>query len=312
MVEPTATDEIGSLYPAPPAPTPPANTENKLGLVTAFERADLNVIRRRMATDPEPIQRFGVVPTHDMIELFCSYFPVGIPYSFILARILDISQVSSRYFFCDMQDTIQIADIIQPVKNLSIAERIKVCFAPVSIGVPGNPELIREMADAIANQSGGDLLDIKNLNFDCLDEEIQPNRDYLVKLEILHKGLVLYLWMSFRFPGVFIQRPLAIKAKMLVEDNIDKCLNSMKYGHIDATRLRVPKPKVPSTGEAIVFTSVDQPSTEESIDTDVAVVAEEDVSAGERHTTRDDAEEYPELEEDVESENQLPKITEVS
>jgi hypothetical protein len=262
-----------------------------------------------MNTDPEPIPRFGVCPTHDMIELFCTYFPVGIPYSFILARILDISQTSSRYFFCDMKDTIEIADIIQTVRDLSIAERVKICFAPVSVLVPGHPELIKELAEVVANQTGGDLLNIKGLNFECLDEEIQPNRDYLQKLEILHKGLVLYLWMSFRFPGVFIQRPLAIKAKMLVEENIDKCLNSMEYGNIDATRLREQKAKILPFVEPTTSSTASELSTGNFIDPDTVRAGLEDAAHGERSIPSDDIDIYPELEEDIEAERDSASLT---
>jgi ATP-dependent RNA helicase SUPV3L1/SUV3 len=215
-----------------------ASSEQKCGYVTSFESSDLDIIRKSIATDPAPIAQFGVAPTDAMVELFYNCFPAGIPYSFILARIFNTSEVSSRYFFCEVGETLEIADAIQSVKNMSVAERIKMCFAPASMRVEGQAELMKEIAEAVANQTGGDLLDLKTINFDVLDLPVKATRPYLHKLEVLHKSLVLYNWMSFRFPGVFTQRPLAMKAKQLVEKNIDECLLQFKYGDVNKTRVK--------------------------------------------------------------------------
>src|SRR5262249_39788221 len=85
-------------------------------------------------------------------------------------------------------------------------------------------EVIVEMAKCVANQSGGGLLELRSIDLDLLDEPIQPDRTYLEQLETLNKCLVLYNWMSFRFPGVFPHRPLAMQAKRLSEEAIVKCL----------------------------------------------------------------------------------------
>lgn len=295
----------GTLYPAPPVPSPPKQ-ERKPGLVTAFERSDLVAIGRAISTDPESILKFGVLPTNDMIELFCSYFPVEIPYSFILARMLEISQVSSRYFLCDIKETITLADIVQPVTNLSIAERIKMCFAPASPSVPGHVELIRELAEAVANQSGGDFLDIKAWNLEVLDETPTSDRGYLERLEILHKGIVVYLWMSFRFPGVFIQRPLAIKTKMLVEEKIDACLNSMKYASVEPSRLQQKKTTFDSK---VLLLDIRQDETDDAETGDpksLPAVVESRELEGESNIPADDSGQYLSLEEDLDAETKVP------
>lgn len=203
------------------AENPETSEPQKLGLVTSFEGSDLDTIRKCMVIDPEPIDRVGIFPTNDVIERFYSYFPLGMPYSFIIARILDISKTSSRYFFCDVNEILEIADLIQPIPNLSVTDRIKISFAP---SIKGGGDLLYEMAQRVGEGTECKILELKHLNIDILDLPILPTREHLKELEELHKGLVLYNWMSFRFPGVFIERPLSQKIKMVAEEQIDKCL----------------------------------------------------------------------------------------
>jgi ATP-dependent RNA helicase SUPV3L1/SUV3 len=62
-----------------------------------------------------------------------------------------------------------------------------------------------------------------------LDSKPSAERKYLYSLEQLHKSLVLYLWLSYRFPNVFTTRNLANYAKKLVEDAIEKTLSEFSF-----------------------------------------------------------------------------------
>jgi ATP-dependent RNA helicase SUPV3L1/SUV3 len=195
-----------------------------VGMIGAFTADALSRIRGAMKTDAWPLRKAGVFPTRDMIELFCSYFPPGVPYGFILARLNEISKLSGRYFLCRMNDTVGIADAIEEVRGLSIEDRILCCYAPVNARREREMDAILEMARCIANQAGGGLLELKSVDLDLLDRKPIGDREYLWELELLHKLLVLYSWMSYRFPGVFGQRPLAVQAKRVTEDAINAVL----------------------------------------------------------------------------------------
>jgi len=256
-----ASDGTEGLYPSPPS------QEKQPGFVASFEDTDMRIIGQAMQRDPQPITKFGITPTNDMIELFYNAFPQGVPYSFILARIFAKSQVSKRFFFCNPGDTLDIADLIHPITNLSVQDRISMCFAPLSTDDPQQSALIVEMASAVANHKGGELLELKAINLEVLDAPNLATREHLKKLESLHKCLVLYNWMSFRFSGVFISRPLVIKTKKIVEERIDECLLNYKFEDIDKSRKR---------NKDI-----------QELDTE---------SDGEHNATADDVEEYPEYE----------------
>lgn len=71
------------------------------------------------------------------------------------------------------------------------------------------------------------MLSIQGLPLAALDEAAKANTAYLQKLEDLHKCLTLYLWLSFRFRGVFISQALATHVKGLVEEKINQTLAAL-------------------------------------------------------------------------------------
>jgi hypothetical protein len=112
-------------------------------------------------------------------------------------------------------------------------DRIIFMSAPVAIREPGFSNVVQELANCISTQSGGELLDLKSLDLDLLD--IEPHdyklgsKTYLRHVETLHKAVTLYLWLSYRFAGVFRSQGLAFHVKSLVEDKINKCLAGVHF-----------------------------------------------------------------------------------
>lgn len=130
----------------------------------------------------------------------------------------------SRYHLCDLRDQIGIADVIDDVGRLTTYERIILCAAPSNLRDPASAKTFKALAERVANQRGGTLLDIPEIELDILDQPITADRTYLSRLETLHKSLILYLWLSYRFTGVFTSRPMGFYAKKLVEERIDQVL----------------------------------------------------------------------------------------
>ena len=201
-------------------PSPSAN----LGLVTSLERGDLPLIQRAMESDAPPIETAGLFPPSSLLVQFATYFPPETPFSYILQRLHDISVMHSRYHLCGLRDSIAIADVIQHVKNLTIHDRIIFCAAPVDMRDPYGLVIATVFARCVADRVSGGLLDIPELKLEVLDAPMTADVSYLRDLEGLHKSLVLYLWLSYRFDGVFTSPAMAAYAKGLVEEKIDQAL----------------------------------------------------------------------------------------
>ncbi|KAL6719124.1 RNA helicase [Lecanora helva] len=196
-----------------------------LGLVTTLYAADLPVLRKAMQAELDPIMSAGILPPTNILTRFATYFPPSTNFHYILLRLHELSLQHPRYHLCDLKNQTAIADIIQPVQSLTVHDRIVFCASPA------NPKrssrmasTLRAFARCVGEHKSGALLDIPELLLDVLDEEMKLDRAYMERLESLHMALILYLWLSYRFAGVFINQGMAFYVKGLVEEKIDKLL----------------------------------------------------------------------------------------
>lgn len=227
-----------------------------IGLVTSLEEPDLPTIRKAMHTDAHPIKSAGILPPHNILLRFATHFPVDTPFSYILLRLHEISLKHPRFHICDLRDQIVIADMIEPVKRLTTHDRIVFCAAPVSSRVLGMPEVAVALAECVGNNRSGALLDLPEIEVDILDVPISAERAYLAKLESVHTALILYLWLSYRYDGVFPSQPMAFHVKKLVEEKIDTVLAQFSDVH-HMLRLREQKTLRNSRAEAGDFETVE-------------------------------------------------------
>jgi ATP-dependent RNA helicase SUPV3L1/SUV3 len=215
-----------------------AASEDSVGIITTLEKFDFPVVRAAMETEPEPIRTAGILPPDTVLERFSSYFPPGTPFSYIMTRLHEISLMNKRFHLCGLRDQIWVADLIEPIQGLTISDRSFICSAPASkTDVDLWRELMPAYARVIAEQSGGSLIDIPQLPLEVLEAEVSPSREYLRELERLHKGIVTYLWLSYRFAGLFTTRALAFHVKTMVEEKIEEVLE--KFSFTEAQRRKI-------------------------------------------------------------------------
>ncbi|KAF2129295.1 ATP-dependent RNA helicase SUV3 mitochondrial precursor [Dothidotthia symphoricarpi CBS 119687] len=209
-----------------------------VGWVTTLDQIDHDYLRRSMEREPEDITSAGVFPPSLVVERFASYFPPGTPFSYIMLRLHEICEIHPRFHLCALKDQLAIADVIHPVKNLSIQDRITICAAPINTRQSAEQQFLRSLAECVADGKSGSLLDLPDLPLHFMDLPATRERSYLYKLEQLHKMIVCYLWLSYRFPNVFTTRPLANHAKKLVEDKIEKTLTEFSFTELARERMR--------------------------------------------------------------------------
>lgn len=225
------------------APKTPAPKRGQAGIVTTLEDDDLEVVHGSFEKEAEPLQTAGLFPPAFVIERFASYFPPGTPFSFILLRLRDVARLPPQYHMCNFRDNIAISNHIQSVP-LSIKDRLMFLTSPITLKDHGMKEVVQAIARCVGHNKSGHLLDIKELNLEILDYDRKNypagKVDYLRHLEALHKSLVLYLWLSYRYVGVFQSQALAFHVKALVEDKIDEYLANLDYSpELRKERLRL-------------------------------------------------------------------------
>jgi ATP-dependent RNA helicase SUPV3L1/SUV3 len=61
---------------------------------------------------------------------------------------------------------------------------------------------------------------------------------YLWKLESLHVALSQYIWLSYRYAGIFTSQQMAIYAREKVGERLVEALEDMNFTEADLTKLR--------------------------------------------------------------------------
>ncbi|KAJ4985864.1 hypothetical protein SVAN01_08662 [Stagonosporopsis vannaccii] len=208
--------------------------ERTIGWCTTLDQVDLEALKDGMSREPDPIETAGLFPPSLIVERFANYFPPGTPFSYILLRLHEISKTHPRFHLCGLKEQLAIADAIHTIKGLTIQERIMITSAPCNMRDTRQKDFLRTLAECIAESKSGSLLELPNLPLNFMDEPAKGSREYLNTLEQLHKMVILYLWLSYRFPNVFTTRSLAVYTKKLLEDQIEDTLTQFSHTAIRA------------------------------------------------------------------------------
>lgn len=215
------------------AQNPDGSTDEteKIGLVTTMDPVDLRSVQRAFQRNVDDIEAACIQPPAGIVERFASYFPPDTPLSFILKRIQETATVSSLYRIGLGSDILELADIIQDIP-LTIHDRMTFCYLPVSLRADRAVDVLRALAQVVATNSKGDLLDIEEIPLEYLDlklEDFQTGQQYLSKLEALHVAVNQYVWLSYRYSGVFRSQTLAFHVRSLVEEKLMETLERLHF-----------------------------------------------------------------------------------
>lgn len=218
----------------------PPKSDN-VGFVTTLENFDLPILKAAMRTEVEPLTAAGILPPSAIIERFASYFPKDTPFSYIILRLHEVAALNPLFFMCHLTSQIDVADAIQEF-DLTPTERLKFMGSPISLRDFGFLDITRELASCVSSKtSNGNILNLKTFNLELLNKDIHDHetgaKGFLREAESLHKAITLYLWLSYRFAGLFTSHALAGHLKELTEKKIEECLEVFEYNP-EATKAR--------------------------------------------------------------------------
>ncbi|KAF9894728.1 RNA helicase [Aspergillus nanangensis] len=201
-----------------------ADDGSNIGLVTSLEEVDLPYIRQAMGVEPSPLAGAGLLPPDPVFQKFAAYFPPSVPLEYIIKRLVEVSQVHPLFFMCEPRGQLENAEVIDTVGGLQFEDQLMFMAAPMYTRNVASRDTACAFAQCVAEHTGGRLLDIPGLNLEILEETVSGSKEYLSELEILHKSVILYSWLSYRFGGVFTDRTLAAHVKELVEERMVRAL----------------------------------------------------------------------------------------
>ncbi|KAF9781067.1 hypothetical protein IL306_014107 [Fusarium sp. DS 682] len=223
-------------------PDTPVEEEKKVGYVTTMDNQDLKSVHRAFRSDIDDIEAAYIAPPAAAIERFSTYFPKGTPLSFILMRIRELASVSKQYILHITPDKLEIADHIQDIP-LTIYDRLTLIHLPMHQRAQNAVPVLRALARVIANSERGDLLKITEIPLENLEIDLKTfkgtSMEYLHRLESLHQAINQYIWLSYRFTGMFRDQALAFHVRSLVEDKLIDTLERLDFTESDLKGFRL-------------------------------------------------------------------------
>ncbi|RMZ92503.1 hypothetical protein DV736_g286, partial [Chaetothyriales sp. CBS 134916] len=195
-----------------------------VGLVTCLDENDLAVIQRALNTEATPIQHAGLMPPGQYLEEFANRLPEGLPFEYLLSRVCQAASTNGRHKICDIRTQLAIARAIEAVQGLDLPQRLSLSAAPVDLRTADGVQVLRAFAACIAQSKEVTIADVAEIPLEILDREPQFNKAYLSSLEVLHKAIILYCWLGYRFSYVFKDLDMAFHAKQITEERINTCL----------------------------------------------------------------------------------------
>jgi len=198
-----------------------------MGYVTTLDAPDLKIVRKALAAEVPPIQTAGILPLTGHIELFAAQFAAGTPFSFVLKKLEEYLRTSSLFHTCSLKENIEHAELLDSIEALTVADRMVFIMAPIGSN-PTTKLAVRKMAECVALGDDGSVLNITGFDLEALDVVPITTTD-LQRLEALHKALIVYLWLSYRFPATFAPRETAQELKEMCEEKIEKCLQTIRF-----------------------------------------------------------------------------------
>jgi ATP-dependent RNA helicase SUPV3L1/SUV3 len=189
-------------------------TQWENGLVTTFQKEAVQTLRQYLKASPGDIESAGLSPRLEQLEKFSEILP-GLPLGSLLERFEQLATVSGDYFLCNIQQQIAVANMLDNV-DMSFADKYVFLQAPVNI----RDEVLAGMLLDFATSHGEGTV----VNADRVNEIFRKFDEELARLEVFHRGIMLYLWLANRFPETFHEADKLVLTKLELEDMINKKL----------------------------------------------------------------------------------------
>lgn len=202
---------------------------HETGYVTTIRAEDLRTLREIMSRSVEPIERAGLNPTADQIELFAYHLP-HLTLCNLLDLFIDLCEYdSSAYFMCDLENFKQLAETIEHIE-MPLRSRYVFCISPINIKFPFSVAVFTKFARqfSIGEPVTVDWLK-RTISWPC---KPPAKIDDLMHLEAIFDVFELYLWLSYRFIDMFPEpdgiRQMQKELDSIIFDGVTNIVNLLK------------------------------------------------------------------------------------
>lgn len=223
------------------------------GAVTTLHDTDFELLKTVLARSLPPVKRAVIEPPSEALTALQPLLPAKTSFEGLIEHFWALAKVPPRTVLADSSNKTAVAPILEPFRNvLTLSELQLLINAPL----PTRDEKVTKFFSTMVWQyareynvsiqhslqrtgfmealANAEKL-MKKLNGPPKVVPVGPDRRQLMELvpqlEALHKCLVNYLWLSFRFELAFPDREVAAELKGRTETMLESCLEHMPVLH---------------------------------------------------------------------------------
>lgn len=231
--------------------------DDQSGVATTLNPMDLQTLERAINAKIPTINKAAIGISTDALKDLNNLMPSRASLSDLIKTLTGLLRVSNNYFVTSNQNLLQMADIAnEPLSQLPIDDAYRFAMAPCNTR---DANVVAALCRFIDAQASGETIEpIRSLEGLGLKELKDVERvignpaykkplspDTLNSLESLHRSLVLYTWLSFRFTLDYTRRSVAQDLKVRTEKCIEYILENVTWISKQRQRRRTtPKPVI--------------------------------------------------------------------
>ncbi|KAJ3400918.1 hypothetical protein CcCBS67573_g05700 [Chytriomyces confervae] len=229
-------------------------TQYERGYVCTFNNADMRILNQALAvTNPLPLPSAGLYPTLEQMEKFAAELPEE-TFTGLLDKFEELSRLDGDYFLCNLSQQKETASMIQEI-DLTLSDRYTLVAAPCNADNGIISASMMKFARAI---SSGDELSLEDSKLVFVPQEPVKSSEKLRELESMHKIIVLYLWLSFRFPSIFTSveaaQHLKTESEIMIARSLEELNGNRKYSRVNR---HAPKEMESSLNQELTYSGLD-------------------------------------------------------
>ncbi|CUS24403.1 LAQU0S16e00914g1_1 [Lachancea quebecensis] len=212
----------------------PANSVDEgkkasVGLVTGVDAKVLAAVKSGMEAPIEYLQSAVVWPTDEICGKLMTHFPPGTQVSELLQTLADdVEKKSAKLFtLSDLKNRLSSISLFEHMEGIPFFEKLRLSNAPVK-DFPTVKKAYVQFCRTIEQRQTKSLLSYP-FSFSILDPRyINSDKYSLEHYESLHNIIMLYFWLSNRYPNYFIDQQSARELKDMCEMIIFEKLDRLK------------------------------------------------------------------------------------
>ncbi|KAM9909096.1 hypothetical protein OXX69_005737 [Metschnikowia pulcherrima] len=211
------------------------------GFVTTFHRKDLSFVTKSMKSPTIDLRKACIWPTTEFWSEYLSNFRAPTPYNVGVNHFYKSLKDKDlkNFFLSEFEDQTQVIQLICSHgldSRITLEDQLRLAQVPVNLR-NAEAEVIKQTLrffECIADTQSKSVLDLDFLRLSMLGAEpsVYNSSDQileiLTELEKNHKVVLVFMWLSQRWPTIFVDKESASEIKTLIEKRIDEELGCLR------------------------------------------------------------------------------------